>query len=120
MELKKRKVKRIIHSTSVAAGGIGAGLAKLPGADMPVLCTLQQAMIIEIGNVYGHKLTSSEAKNLLLTFLAGYFGKALAGYLVGWLPGFGSLIKAGTAVAITETVGWSANDYFAKRSVIKA
>jgi uncharacterized protein (DUF697 family) len=114
MTLKQRRVHSIIHVATLAAGSIGAGLAKLPGADMPLLCALQQAMIIAIGHEYGCELAKTDAKHLLLTFPAGYGGKALSGVLIGWVPGFGQIIKASTAMVITETVGWTANAYFAK------
>jgi uncharacterized protein (DUF697 family) len=31
---------------------------------------------------------------------------------VGWIPGFGNAINASTAFAITEAIGWAANDIF--------
>lgn len=113
MTIHKRRIHAIIHIATVAAGGVGTGLAKLPGADLPVLCALQQAMIIAIGHEYGCELAKTDAKHLLLTFPAGYGGKTLSSILIGWLPGFGPVIKASTAMVITETVGWTANAYFA-------
>jgi uncharacterized protein (DUF697 family) len=32
---------------------------------------------------------------------------------VGWLPGFGNAINAATAAALTEAIGWAAEEYFA-------
>jgi len=113
MKMKQRRIHAIIHFATLAAGGVGFGLAKLPGSDMPVLCVLQQAMIIAIGHEYGCELAKTDAKHLLFTFPAGYGGKALSGVLIGWLPGFGSLIRASTAMVITESIGWTANAYFA-------
>jgi uncharacterized protein (DUF697 family) len=113
MSIKKTRIHAIIHIATVTAGSVGAGFAKIPGADMPLLCALQQAMIIAIGHEYGRDLAKTDAKHLLLTFPSGYGGKALSGLLIGWLPGFGPVIKASTAMVITETVGWTANAYFA-------
>ena len=42
------KVHTIIHTASTAAAGVGAGLAQIPGSDMPVLCGIQGAMIVGI------------------------------------------------------------------------
>ena len=109
---KKKKIHAIIHTATLTAGGIGAGFAQLPGADMPVLTALQTAMIIAIGHEYGVELTKTSAKSILLTFPAGYGGQAFARYLVSWIPGYGNVIKASTAMVITETVGWTANAYF--------
>ncbi len=112
MATKNQKIHAIIHTTTVTAGGIGAGLAQLPGADMPFLIALETAMIMAIGHEHGCPITRANAKSMLLTFPAGFGGRALAQYLVGLIPGFGNVIKAGTAMAITETIGWAADAYF--------
>ena len=112
MVSKNQKIHAIIHTTTVTAGGIGAGLAQIPGADMPVLTALQTAMIIAIGHEHGCEFSKASAKSLLLTFPGSYGGRALAQYLLGWLPGYGNVINASTAMAITETIGWTADAYF--------
>ncbi len=112
MATKNQKVHAIIHTATVTAGGIGAGLAQLPGADMPVLTALQTAMIIAIGHEHGVEINKTSAKSILLTLPAGYGGRALSQFLVGYIPGYGNTINASTAMAITETIGWSANSYF--------
>ena len=114
---KKNKIHAIIHTATLTAGGIGAGLAQLPGADIPVLSALQTAMIIAIGHEHGVELTRTSAKSILLTFPAGYGGRALARYLLGMIPGYGNTIKAGTAMVMTETVGWTADAYFANDEI---
>jgi len=98
----------------VTAGGIGAGLAQLPGSDMPALMALQTAMIVAIGHEHGQEITKTHAKSLLLTLPAGYGGRAISQFLIGWIPGLGNVINATTAATITETIGWSANAYFEK------
>jgi uncharacterized protein (DUF697 family) len=114
---KKKKIHAIIHTATLTAGGIGAGLAQLPGADMPVLTALQTAMIIAIGHEHGIELTRTSAKSILLTFPGGFGGRALARYLIGMIPGYGNIINASTAIAITETVGWTADAYFANNEI---
>lgn len=110
----KKKIKTIIHSASATAGGIGAGLAQLPGSDMPVLMALQTAMIVAIGHEHGCEVTKAHAKSLLLTLPAGYGGRAISQFLLGWIPGLGNVINATTAASITESVGWAADSYFKK------
>jgi uncharacterized protein (DUF697 family) len=80
---------------------------------MPILIALQTAMIIAIGTEYGCSVTKANAKSILLTLPASYCGRAFSQYLIGWLPGYGNSIKACSAIAITESVGWAANAYFA-------
>jgi len=70
MTTSNKKIHAIIHTAAATAGGIGAGLAQLPGADMPALMTLQTAMIVAIGHEHGCELTKAKAKSILLTFPA--------------------------------------------------
>jgi len=116
MAAKNNKIHAIIHTASVSAGGIGAGLAQLPGSDMPVLMALQTGMIVAIGQEHGCDITTTHAKSLLLTFTAGYGGRALSQFLIGWIPGFGNAINATTATSITEAIGWAADAHFEKDS----
>ena len=112
MITKKSKVHAIIHAATVSAGVVGAGLANLPGSDMPVLTALQTAMIVAIGHEHGCELTKASARSLLLTFPSGYGGRAISQYLIGWFPGYGNVVNATTAMVMTQTVGWIANEYF--------
>ena len=112
MVVHSKKIHAIIHMTTLTAGTVGAGLANLPGSDMPVLSALQTAMIVTIGHEHGQEISKSSAKSLLLTFPGSYGGRAISQYLIGWIPGYGNLINASTAMAITEAVGWTAHAYF--------
>jgi len=98
----------------LTAGGVGSGLAQIPGSDMPILMALQTAMIVAIATEYDCTITKANAKSMLLTLPAGYGGRALSQYLIGWIPFYGNAINASTAAAITETIGFAANAYFAK------
>lgn len=113
MATKSQKVHGIIHTTSAAAAGVGAGLAQIPGADAPVLMAIQTGMIVAIGEVHGVTIRKAAAADLLLTFSATLAGRTVSQVLVGWLPGIGNAINASTAAGITEAVGWAANSYFA-------
>jgi len=106
-------VHAIIHSAAVAAGGVGAGLAQVPGSDGPVLVTIQTGMILGIAQQYGVSLTKAAAADLVMTFAASMAGRGVSQVLVGWIPGLGNAINASTAAAITEAIGWAADAYFA-------
>jgi uncharacterized protein (DUF697 family) len=108
-----QKIHGVIHTTSAAAAAVGAGLAQAPGSDAPVLMALQTAMIISIAELHGASITKTAAAELLLTFTATVGGRTVSQFLVGWIPGFGNAINASTAAAITEAVGWAAEEYFA-------
>jgi uncharacterized protein (DUF697 family) len=102
----------LIHGASTAAAGVGAGLAQIPGSDMPVLMSLQTGMIVGIAEHYGVNLTKTAAADLVLTFAAGMAGRGISQALVGWIPGIGNAINASTAAAVTEAIGWAADTYF--------
>lgn len=84
---------------------------------MPILMTLQTAMIIAIGTEYDCTITKANAKAILLTLPAGYSGRALSQYLTGWIPGYGNAINASTAMVLTEAIGWAANAYFSTDAI---
>ena len=105
-------VHTIIHAASVAAGGVGAGLAQIPGSDMPVLVSIQTAMIIGIAEQYNVSLTKTMAADMVFTYSASMGGRGLSQLLIGWIPGFGNIINGMTAASITEAIGWAANTYF--------
>ena len=112
MLTKLQKVHGIIHTASAGCAGVGAGLAQIPGADMPVIAGLQSGMILLIAQEHGVTLTKTAATDLLLTFSASIGGRAISQALVGWVPGLGNMINATTAAALTEAIGWAANAYF--------
>ncbi|MBP0964132.1 MAG: hypothetical protein J5999_02450 [Oscillospiraceae bacterium] len=103
---QKKKCHGIIHGASAAAAGIGAGLAQLPGSDSVALVSIQTAMVIGLGKVFGVELTESAAKAAIATATATLVGRGVSQFLVGWIPSIGNAINATTAAGITEAVGW--------------
>ena len=97
---QKKKCDTIIHGASVAAAGAAAGLAQIPGSD-------NAAIIISLGQVFGKELTKNAATALLGTATASTVGRGISQFLVGWIPGVGNAINAGTAASVTEALGWT-------------
>ncbi|MGA2534833.1 MAG: hypothetical protein ABSF53_02370 [Terracidiphilus sp.] len=114
MATKNQKIHGIIHVASASAAGVGSGLAQLPGADAPVLVSIQTAMIVAIAHQHGFEITKALAMEVLVGYAATAGGRFVSQLLIGWIPGFGNAINASTAAAITETIGWAADRYFAK------
>lgn len=114
MASQNDKVHGVVHLAASAAAGVGAGLAQIPGSDMPLLATIQTGMIVGIAQFHGVSMTQTAAADLLLTFSAGMGGRALSQFLVGWMPGIGNSINSITAFAVTEAIGWAADAYFEK------
>jgi uncharacterized protein (DUF697 family) len=114
MATQRQKIHGIIHTASTAAAGVGAGLAQLPGSDAAALVSIQTVMGTSIAWIHGVELSKSAAIDILSGFAATTAGRFISQLLVGWIPGFGNAINASTAAAITEAIGWAADQYFAK------
>lgn len=112
LESRKEKCHAIIHGAATASGVAGAGLAQLPFADTVPITAIQVGMIISLGHVFDVDLTEGTAKGLLGGFASSVIGRNVAGLLVGWIPVIGNAIKAGTAGALTEAIGWAAVNHF--------
>lgn len=101
------KCHGIIHTASVAAAGVGAGLAQLPLTDSAAILPIQIGMIVALGKVFDVELTDSAAKGLILGTAGGFVGRAASQILLGWIPVLGNAINATTAAALTEAMGWA-------------
>lgn len=106
-ENQREKCNAIIHTASVAAGGVGAGLAQVPGTDNAVIVPIQLTMVISLGAVFGVTLSESAAKAAIASASASTIGRTLSQVLIGWIPGLGNAINATTAAGITEALGWT-------------
>lgn len=112
LETRNEKCHAIIHAAATTAGVAGAGLAQIPFADAIPITAIQVGMIISLGQVFDVDLDESAAKALIGGFATSVIGRNVAGALVGWVPGIGNAIKAGTAGALTEAIGWAAVKHF--------
>lgn len=106
-ETQRKKCHVIIHGAASSGAATAAGMAQLPGADAPVLIGIEISMTIALGAVFGISLTESAAKSIVLANLAAYAGRGISQVLVGWIPGLGNMINAGTALTLIETMGWA-------------
>lgn len=112
---QKSQCHAIIHAASTAAAGAGAGLAQVPGSDNAIITPIQLTMTISLGRVFDIELTESAAKAALASAAASTLGRTISQVLLGWIPGVGNVINAGTAAAITEAIGWALAKDFSKR-----
>jgi len=109
----------IIHSASVSAAAVGAGLAQLPLADNAVITPIQITMIISLGKVFDQEITKAAAKGILAGLLASFVGRGVSQAVWGWIPGIGNASNAITAAAITESIGWLGVDHFYKEKYLR-
>lgn len=106
-ESEKKACHGIIHANAVAAGGIAAGLAQLPGVDNAPLVAIEVEMTMALGHVFGINVTKTAAASILSGVVGTTVGRGVSQALVGWIPGFGNAINAGTAASVVEGIGWS-------------
>lgn len=111
-EDQKIKCNSIIHTASVAAGGVGTGLAQIPLSDNAVITPIQITMITSLGAVFGIRVTEGVAKGIIGGSLASIVGRGVVQVLVGWIPVVGNAINTATAAGITEAIGWMAVAHF--------
>ena len=115
-EAQRKKCHAIIHGASAAAAGAASGMAQLPCADTAVITPIQIGMITGLGGVFGIELTKSSAKAVLASGISSQVGRAVSQWLVGWIPGVGNAVNASTAAGITEALGWSVAENFARQA----
>lgn len=107
------KCNAIIHSASLLAGSVGAGLAQIPMSDNAVIVPIQVSMVLSLGSVFNISLSKSAAKSTIATASATLVGRGISQALVGWIPGVGNIINASTAASVTEGIGWIVAQNFA-------
>lgn len=118
-ESEKSQCHHIIHLNAVAASGVAAGIAQLPGADNLPLAAIEVEMVIALGQVFGISVTKSGAKGIIAGVAGTTVGRTVSQFLVGWVPGLGNAINASTAAGVVEALGWAAADHFDKEKQSK-
>ncbi len=117
----RKKCENIIHTSSIAAGVIGAGLAQVPVADSVALLPVQTGMIMQLAKVF-HKNMDAEGAVAILgqqvvqaagKQLAKEAGKQLAKEVLKKIPVAGNIANASIAASLTEGLGWAVATMFA-------
>jgi uncharacterized protein (DUF697 family) len=106
----------IIHTASLAAGAVGAGLAQVPCSDNLIITPIQLTMTISLGKVFDIELSRSSAEAAIASAATATTGRAASQVLAGWIPVAGNIINATTAAALTEAMGWLLATEFEKQS----
>lgn len=117
-EDQRTKCHTIIHSASIAAAAVGAGLAQLPVADNTIIVPIQVTMTIALGKIFNQHITDSVANGLVLGSAGTFFGRSVSQILICWIPVVGNVINATTAAGITEAIGWAITDKFDRDEMV--
>jgi len=97
-----------------AAGGAGVvGLIPLPFVDLVPLLGIQSGLVLSIARIYGFKITTGRAKELITTFGVGFIARMIFQELskLGGVPGW--VLSAAIAAATTVAIGYAAMIWFA-------
>ena len=103
LDRKDTKANTIIHTASLAAGGVGGG-NPFPGSDAALITPIQVGMIGSLAYLYG--VPKEEALVLLGPAMAQGLGIMTASSLAKLIPGFGQVAQAVVAATITEALGF--------------
>lgn len=108
--LYRDTARRYILPFAIMAATLAA--VPLPFATMPVLTALQVSMVSLLGQLYGQRLTPSQAGGVVSAIAGGFLAQVVGRELVKFIPGFGSVIAASWAAAYTFSLGEGACVYF--------
>ena len=102
----------IIHTAAAAAATTAA--SPIPFSDAALLIPIQATMITSLYKANGANISQGFVKGVLKATVISNFGKSLAGNLLKFIPGVGTLaggtINAGVAVGFTEALGFAIVD----------
>lgn len=98
----------IIHTAAAAAT---TAASPIPFSDAALLIPIQATMITSLYKANGANISQGFVKGVLKATVISNFGKSLAGNLLKFIPGVGTLaggtINAGVAVGFTEALGFA-------------
>lgn len=108
-----------IHSASIAAAAAAGSNADMPLSDSAVITPIQVTMVSRLGEIFGLTLTEAAAQGALAAGIAAHLGRRVSAFLTGIVPGLETLICAASAAGMTEVVGWSVAEEFARQSEVQ-
>jgi uncharacterized protein (DUF697 family)/GTP-binding protein EngB required for normal cell division len=100
----KREMARKVIGAAAAAAGAAAAIP-VPVADAAVLAPIQLTMMGRIAAIYDLELTTMLSSGALAQLGVQISGQALARSFLKLIPGAGSVIGAGVALALTSVMG---------------
>ena len=84
----------------------------IPGADLPILTSMQMRMVLKIAACHGQKISPDRALELLTVLGAGFGFRMVARELLDFVPIAGWAVQSGIAYSGTKALGKAADEYF--------
>ena len=110
---KKEAAYKIVKTFSVTIA-TSAGLNLLPMSDSLFIVPQQIAMSAKISKIFGFNSFGENTKALLQSQLVSLAGKQLVTSLAKVIPGFGQILNASVAGAMTFALGTTLTEVYAK------
>jgi uncharacterized protein (DUF697 family) len=110
----RRAVARRLISRTAAQNGLIALVFFVPGSDMPVMTLNQAKMVLHLAALYGERLDTERATELIGVLVLGFGFRGIARRLARSLPDLVPFLRIATAYSATLAVGWGAMAYFEK------
>lgn len=104
------RAQKVIWAAAAAAAAAAA--IPIPLSDAALIAPIQISMVLSLASLYGVKLSWSRAVGLLTPALGVIGGRWLAGSLLKFIPGAGSVVAAGVAGVLTLAFGQTYNYFF--------
>jgi uncharacterized protein (DUF697 family) len=92
----------------------------IPGADLPILTSMQMRMVLKIAACHGQKISPDRALELLTVLGAGFGFRMVARELLDFVPIAGWAVQSGVAYSGTKALGKAADEYFERGAVADA
>lgn len=114
----QKEIARQRVATGAALAG-AVGWEPLPIADVIPITAIQAMMVLDIGKLYGHKITLERARELLATFAGGIVLREGFRQLTKLIPIGGSIVSGAYAAAGTAALGAAAIAWFESGGKLK-
>jgi len=108
---RDKAARDVINLCSYASAVVS--ISPIPFSDALLMLPIQSGMVMTVGHIYGRKVTSASAKDLILelgaTFSVGFLARQ---GIKAILPVFGALLTVPAAFAANWSIGRVAMEYF--------
>lgn len=112
LELKREKCLEYVNYGAAAAAA--AAISPIPMSDSAIISAIQLTMLSKIAAAWDLADIGNLVKESIVTIIAQNVGKTLAGNIIKFIPGLGSLIGAAinatVAAAVTYGIGYAFNE----------
>ena len=106
MPKRDDEAARTIHGAAALAGGVGL-LSPVPGPDAVLIAPIQAALVVRLASLYGMRPPAAALRSAAYAMLGQVVGRGSARVLASFVPGLGSVVRAGVAASVTEAIGWA-------------